>query len=236
VTGVGRVLSPSPAAPFAVVSDVDDTVIQTGLAEGLTALRRTLFRDAHSRRAIPGMASLYRGLAKAAGSAPPSGGISPVPFFYVSTGAWSFYEMLTQFLQLRGFPRGPLFLTDWGPTDRYLTRSGAEHKRTAIRRLLAAYPSVPFLFVGDTGQADPEIYEQLAHEQPDRVVAIVLVPAGHDEERAEDLAARAERLQADGVPFHVVGDAREATLVAVGLGLCAPEVVEDVEIELAART
>lgn len=60
--GVGRVLVPSPSAKVAVVSDLDDTVIRTGLDKGMVALRRTLFRDAHTRRAVPGMASLYRGL------------------------------------------------------------------------------------------------------------------------------------------------------------------------------
>ena len=144
---------PSPKAKFLVVSDLDDTVIRTGLDEGMVALRRTLFRDAHTRRAVPGMASLYRGLQRGVAS---KRGTTPEPaFFYLSTGSWAFYEMLTQFLQLRGYPRGPLFLTDWGPSDRYITRSGEEHKKLALARLREAYPDTRLVLIGDSGQKDP---------------------------------------------------------------------------------
>ena len=57
--GIGRVLVPSPSARVAVVSDLDDTVIRTGLDEGMVALRRTLFRDAHTRRAVPGLSLIH---------------------------------------------------------------------------------------------------------------------------------------------------------------------------------
>jgi phosphatidate phosphatase APP1 len=235
--GHGRVLLPSSTAPYAVISDIDDTVLKTGLTEGLTAFRRIIFRDAHTRQAIPGMASLYRGLARSTGEAAPAGGASPVPFFYVSTGSWSFYEMLTQFLQLRGFPRGPLFLTDWGPTEQYITRSGAEHKRGAIRRLLAAYPELPFVLIGDSGQKDAAIYEEMAREHPGRITAILIIEAGDlANERARDMLVSAPTLRAQGIPMYVVSDAKQMAMTAVSLGLCTRDVIEDVEIELAART
>jgi phosphatidate phosphatase APP1 len=43
-----------------------------------------------------------------------------------------------------------------GPTERYLRRSGAEHKRTAIRRLLEAYPKLPFALIGDRGRGEAD--------------------------------------------------------------------------------
>ena len=153
---------PHPKAPFAVISDLDDTVIRSGLTEGMTAVRRTLLGDQHTRRAIPGVSSWYRGISRKG----QVDGVEP-GFFYVSTGSWSFYEMLVQFLQLRGFPRGPLFLTDWGPTDRYLHRSGSMHKKHTIGRLLHAYPHTPFVLVGDTGQGDFDAYTDAARHFPE---------------------------------------------------------------------
>lgn len=228
MTATGRVFKPHPHAPFAVISDIDDTVIKSGLTEGLAAVRRTLLGDQHTRRAIPGVSSWYRGMARQ-GSVD---GIEP-GFFYVSTGSWSFYEMLVQFLQLRGFPRGPLFLTDWGPTDRYLHRSGSLHKKHTIGRLLRAYPRTSFVLVGDVGQGDFEAYTDAARHFPNQVRLVVLLPV-HDEERREEIAALAEQARSDGVPVHVVKNAEEAAAIATDLGLCDDLTLEEVRTELGA--
>jgi len=232
--GKGRVLNPSPRAKIAVVSDIDDTVIRTGLDEGITALRRTLFRDAHTRRAVPGMASLYRGLERGVPSR--SGVAAPTPgFFYVSTGSWSFYEMLTQFLQLRGYPRGPLFLTDWGPRERYIHRSGEQHKKQALARLRDAYPEVKLVLIGDSGQKDPDIYLDFARKNPGLVECIIIMRASDaSAERTQELRDASSDYQRKGIPFHIADDASEAAAVLHGLNLCDDLTLEEVETELGA--
>jgi phosphatidate phosphatase APP1 len=218
--GTGAVVKPSLRAPFLVISDIDDTILLTGLTEGVTMVLRTLFRDVESRRAIPGMAALYQGLVR--GVPTGSGKSRPEPtFFYVSTGSWSFYPMLQQFVELRGFPRGPMFLTDWGPTERYVRRSGAEHKRTAIRRLFEAYPGLPVVLIGDSGQRDALTYEEMAREFPGRVKLIVIRQVGDDdEERNIAVRTQAESLRAEGIPLHLVADASRAAELAHAAGLC----------------
>ena len=228
IVSQGRVFKPQRNAPFAVISDIDDTVIRSGLAEGFSSVRRTLLGDQHSRTAIPGVASWYRGLART-GSV---NGVEP-GFFYVSTGSWSFYEMLVQFLQIRGFPRGPLFLTDWGPTDRYLHRSGAMHKKHTIGLLLQAYPDLPFVFVGDTGQGDFEAYTNAAARFGDQVRLIVLLPAG-DGDRTEELSREAELQREAGIPVYVVADAVEAAELARDAGLCDDLTIDEVLTEIGA--
>ena len=228
VTCTGRFFKPHPQAPFAVISDLDDTVIRSGLTEGLAAMRRTLLGDQHTRQAIPGMSSFYRGMARV-GSVD---GVEP-GFYYVSTGSWSFYEMLVQFLQLRGFPRGPLFLTDWGPTDRYLHRSGAMHKKHTIGRLMQAYATTDFVMVGDTGQGDFDAYTDAARHFPDRVKLIVLLPVG-DPERDAEVKELAIAARGDGVPVHAVDSVAEAATIALELGLCDSMTLEEVRTELGA--
>ncbi|MFM9034231.1 MAG: App1 family protein [Mycobacterium sp.] len=230
-SGTGRVVKPSLRAPFLVISDIDDTILLTGLTEGLAMVARTVLREASERAAIAGMASLYRGLAR--GVPTHDGGRKPVPtFFYVSTGSWSFYDALQEFVQLRGFPVGPMFLTDWGPTERYLRRSGAEHKRAAIRRLLEAYPDMPFVLIGDSGQRDPLTYEEMAREFPDRVRLIVIRQVGDsDDERNAAVRSRAAALRGEGVPLHLVTDAEGAAELAHELGLCDEETLVEVRAE-----
>lgn len=231
----GRVIKPSLKAPFFVISDIDDTILLTGLTEGATMVARTVLREASQRGAIPGMSSFYRGLVR--GIADASGNRKPAPaFFYVSTGSWSFYPMLQQFAQLRGFPQGPMFLTDWGPTERYVRRSGAEHKRTAIRRLFEAYPQMRFLLVGDSGQRDALTYEEMAREFPDRIALILIRQVGDaDEERNSTLREHAAELRDEGIPLHLVADAAEAAELAHGMGLCDDETLVEIRTEFGSR-
>ena len=231
-SGIGRVVKPSLKAPFMVVSDIDDTILLTGITEGAAMVARTVLREANQRRAIPGMSSLYRGLAR--GVANRGGSRKPEPtFFYVSTGSWSFYPFLEQFVQLRAFPQGPMFLTDWGPTERYVRRSGAEHKRGAIRRLLEAYPDMPFVLIGDSGQRDPLTYAEMAREFPDRMKLIIIRQVGPaDEQRNIEVAERAAELRDEGIPLHLVPNATRAAELAHAAGLCDGETLVEVSTEM----
>lgn len=218
----GEFLVPDQRA-LAVVSDIDDTVLRTGLTEGFVAFKNTILRSPDSRRPVPGMATLYQGIREANGAeAAPS-------FFYVSTGPWNLYEMITDFLDARGFPKGVMFLTDWGPQDRYVMRSGKEHKRSTLARLFASYPRTSFLLIGDSGQNDPLVYIEAAREFPGRVKAIVILDVGdHMAERAEELRAQETELQSEGVPFHLVSDASEAAVVLAGYDIVNPALSDDV--------
>jgi phosphatidate phosphatase APP1 len=232
--GVGRILLPPANTRIAIISDIDDTVIRTGLDEGLTAFRRTMFGEADTRRSIKGMSSLYRGLSRGvidnAGEAPGRPGV-----FYVSTGSWAFYEMLVQFLQLRGYPRGPLFLTDWGPSDRYLLRSGKDHKLQAIRRIADGYPDTPLVLIGDSGQQDPEIYTEIAAEYPGRIALILIISAGRSSsENTERWREKSGDLRDEGVPLHVIDNALEGARLCLDLGMCDELTVEEVELEIGA--
>jgi len=227
-TGTGRVIKPSLQAPFLVISDIDDTILVTGLTEGVAMVTRTVLREADKRRAIAGMSSLYRGLSR--GVQNRTGNRKPEPtFFYVSTGSWSFYPLLQQFMQLRAFPQGPMFLTDWGPTERYVRRSGAEHKRTAIRRLLEAYPKMPFVLIGDSGQRDALTYAEMAREFPGRVHLIIIRQVGDDDDdRNIAVREQAGTLRAEGIPFHLVPDAARAAELCQAEGLCDEETLVEV--------
>ena len=132
VTAQARVVLPDPSSQVAVISDIDDTVLRTGMTDGLKAVQRTLLRDAHGRKPVPGMPSLYRGLARGLGGRPES------TFFYVSSGPWNLYDMHVQFLGVRGFPRGPLFMTDWRPGSDV---GGRRRDGRAGRAQAGPYPS-----------------------------------------------------------------------------------------------
>lgn len=209
------VLVVDPEATLAVVSDVDDTVIETGITRGLEVLRLTLLTEVTERTPLPGAAELYRALTAS------RDGRGPAPVFYLSTSPWNLYELLTRFLELRRFPAGPLLLTDWGPSRTNLLRVPTEdHKLTLIRALLARHPALQVVLVGDTGQLDPEIYATVAQEAPDRVRAVyVRRTAGMSTRRAVELHGLARRVAARGVPMLVVEDSVQIAEHAARIGL-----------------
>ena len=96
------------------------------------------------------------------------------PVFYLSTGAWNTFGSLKKFLSHHGFPAGPMLLTDWGPTETGLFRSGQEHKRVQLRNLLIAYPDMQWILIGDDGQHDPLTYGDVANEHPDRIHSVLI--------------------------------------------------------------
>lgn len=168
-----RILVVDESQPFGLVSDIDDTVLRTYLPRPMVAAYNTFVLPEHARRPVPGMAVLYQEVLRAHPGA---------PTFYVSTGAWNTASTLERFLATHGYPRGPMLLTDWGPTNTGWFRSGQEHKRASLRGLAADFPGIRWLLVGDDGQHDPELYGEFAREHPGNVRAIAIRELGAGEQ------------------------------------------------------
>ena len=201
-----------------LLSDIDDTVIVTMLPRPLVAFRNAFLVRESARRAVPGMAELYREIVD---SRP------DVFVVYLSTGAWNTAAALSGFLDRHDYPAGPLLLTDWGPTKERWFRSGPAHKRAQLARLFEELPHLRWLLVGDDGQHDPTLYAEAAAAEPDKVLGIAIRQLtlaqhliGHGTAGEPDLAAPA------GLPGDPVaapdGFGLRAGLVARGLVLSGP--------------
>lgn len=230
VTARGRVVLPDPASQVGFITDIDDTILATGITEGLKAVQRTLLRDAYGRKPVPGTPSLYRGLARGTDTARPES-----TFFYVSAGPWNLYDMHAQFLGVRGFPRGPIFLKDWrpgSPLTGTADKLELSHKHARIRRILDAYPDLEFVLLGDSGEHDVQVYSDFLKSDPDRIrVAFIRdvtakVPVLDSEDPAE--------LPDTSVPV-VVRDSIQLARIARRLGLIDSLTVDEVITEIDAR-
>lgn len=155
----------SPSARLGVVSDIDDTVVVTAMPRPLLAVWNTMLAPEISRRPVPGMALMYHSLTAS----------DPEAFvIYLSTGAWNVAPALSNFLTRHGFPRGPMLMTDWGPAADGWFRSGRAHKRAQLLRLMAELPQLTWVFVGDDGQHDPDLYAEAVTACPGRVRAVAI--------------------------------------------------------------
>jgi phosphatidate phosphatase APP1 len=214
---VGKLLVVDPTTRLGVVSDIDDTILHTGLTRLLDAVRTTLFTPEHARAVVAGASEFYRALL--------AGARGPGPIFYVSTGAWNLHAALQRFLLRHSFPDGPLLMTDWGPSEGWLFReASAAFKTRAITELFGEHPHLTWVLVGDSGQDDPAAYAAVARAHPGRVHAIYIrevTPASP--QRSSRIRRLATELATIGVPLLLVPDSAAAADHALAIGLIDEE-------------
>jgi len=81
-----QVYIPSDKAQRIIVSDIDDTVMYTGVANKLRMLWRVYAQGAEARTAFPGVGQFYKALHHGAF------GDENNPVLYISRAPWSIYE------------------------------------------------------------------------------------------------------------------------------------------------
>ncbi len=177
--GLAQALVPTADARCFVVSDIDDTVLQSGATQTLRLIWTTVTNSAYTRRWFPGVDELYRGLSEGAG------GDADNPFCYVSSSPWNLYGFLVAFLRRSRLPVGPLHLRDLGIDERrFVKGSHDDHKREAIDEL-ADLHDLDLVLIGDTGQRDPWIYRQAVADHPGRVRVVLLRHVAGDDRLSE---------------------------------------------------
>jgi phosphatidate phosphatase APP1 len=183
----GDVFIPDSDCDFAVISDIDDTVMHTGVANKLMMMWRLFGQGADSRTAFPGMASFLRALHRGQRREGAN------PMLYVSRAPWAIYGVLDRFFNLNEIPVGPiLFLREWGLTLQHpLPRRGKGHKIDLIHQMIGHYQGLPFILIGDSGQHDPEIYAKIVRSFPNRILAVYIRDVSSDPKRDQAIGRMA---------------------------------------------
>lgn len=220
-----EVFVPSKGAQFGVISDIDDTVIQTYATEYLRMALLTLLGNARTRLPFPGVASFYRALC--------NGHDTQNPIFYVSSSPWNLYDLLVDFFELQAVPRGPIFLRDWGISrDELLPTEHAEHKLGVIGELFDFYPHLSFILIGDSGQHDPEIYAEIVRRYRRRVLAVYIRDVSADEKRDGDVLALSSEIREVGSSLILACDTMAMAQHAAEHGWIAPGALDRIAREI----
>lgn len=225
---IGEAQIPSPACDIGIISDVDDTVIRTEATSALTMLRLTLFHNAHSRTPFAGVSAFYRALQVGASRQ------EMRPFFYVSSSPWNLYDLLVDIFDLQDLPAGTFFLRDLGFDESKFVKSKHDaHKLAEIERVMTVYPDMQFVLIGDSGQRDPEIYQQVVADFPGRVKVIYIRDVKPEITGARDTEVRriSDAVSASGVPMLTVRDTLQAAHHACDLGLMDPLFLPSIQVE-----
>ena len=206
-----HILAPGRDGRLAVISDIDDTVIETGITGGIRAIlrnwHRVLAQLPEQRIAVPGADTFFGALG--GGEVLPPGEVragrhvpaTRRPFFYVSSSPWNLFSYLVAFQRAKALPLGPLLLRDWG-LDRatFGSASHGSHKTHAIAHILQTFPDMRFALIGDDTQGDLPAFAQIAAAHPDRIAAIFLRKIAGEDFTAEEVAGQTT-IVAAGIPL-----------------------------------
>jgi len=171
-----------PNKGISVVSDIDDTVKNTGITKGQgVVLANTFFKPFE---AVPCMAELY------------SEFDDKVSFHYVSGAPWQLYGPLTEFLfnGVPWFPMGSMHMKNvrtnlsepesisdsWKLIADGSKQVTYEQKIEQITQLITHFPERQFVLIGDSGERDPEVFAQIRKRFPENIKNIVIRNVDND--------------------------------------------------------
>ena len=146
-----------------VISDIDDTIKHSGIGSGAKEIFRNVFiRELHDLK-IEGVKEWYSNMAE-----------RDVQFHYVSNAPWQLYPILTSFFALAGLPKGTYHLKQYNGMLQGIFEPVAERKKGTLDKIMQDFPERRFILVGDSGEADLELYTEVVLANPGRVLGVFI--------------------------------------------------------------
>jgi len=183
-TGYVRLVSPTGTS---VISDIDDTIKDTGITRGHDVVLRNTFFETFKQ--VPCMSDYYATFDDG------------VAFHYVSGAPWQLYRPLVDFMVKAdgGYPRGSLHMknvrTNLSDAKSYkdiskLIKQGSKQvtfnqKIAQITQLITHFPHRQFVLIGDSGERDPEVFAQIRKRFPTHINRIIIrdIDNQHDQNK-----------------------------------------------------
>ena len=177
---------------YLLISDVDDTILESNVAHKVRLVLKTLFRSVRNRQPVAGTPELYRSLVP---TSPPHPG--PL-IFYLSASPSALEKFLEKFLERNRFPQGILCLKDSFQKDGFSSR---DYKERWLKRLKSLYPDLPWLLFGDSGELDPEIYLDILEAENVTAKAVIIHEVAGKKRTPQEWKRLHERAAARGTPL-----------------------------------
>lgn len=166
-TGSGQTLIVPPENQLGLISDLDDTILVSEVTSKRRLLGNSFLKNPAQRQAVPGIAQLYTQVRQ--NNPYPEA----TPLFYLSASPRQLHRAIVEFLTINNFPQGILITRRVGvdkASDSLLDTFSYKTRR--IEEIFARLPQVRFILAGDDGEKDPEIYDWIRKQYPERVEAI----------------------------------------------------------------
>ncbi len=150
-----------------IISDLDDTLIDSFVSSKLKQLKTLLFTTVEKRTAVVSAAAFIRKVVQTGASA-----------FYLSNSEQNLYPLLYRFLMLNEFPPGPLFLRQYIHLRHWawqkISRKKNLHKRMMLEKIVELFPEKRYILLGDNTQHDLQIYLDFVSQHPEKVKHVII--------------------------------------------------------------
>ncbi|KAF2479024.1 hypothetical protein BDY17DRAFT_313622 [Neohortaea acidophila] len=155
-----HIISPTGVS---LISDIDDTVKHSGVSTNAREIFRNTFIRELSDLTIDGVREWYNTLHDMG-----------VSIHYVSNSPWQLYPVLTTYFKMAHLPKGSFHLKQYSGMLQGIFEPVAERKKSSLQKIIHDFPERKFVLVGDSGEADLEVYTDIAMENPGRVLGIFI--------------------------------------------------------------
>lgn len=146
-----------------MISDIDDTIKHSGIGSGAREIFRNIFIRDLGDLTIEGVKEWYSKMADLG-----------VKLHYVSNSPWQLYPLLVSFFAKAGLPQGSFHLKQYSGMLQGIFEPVAERKKGTLERIIQDFPKRRFILVGDSGEADLELYTELLLANPGRILGVFI--------------------------------------------------------------
>ena len=213
IYGDGKIYVPHKTQ-FAVISDIDDTVMISHSAKIYKRLRQLFIKNPRTRKTFPSAQNHYQLLANAQTTID-----QPNPFFYVSSSEWNLYDYLVETFRFNELPEGTFLLNQLKPwTGLFKTgKTGHEGKLLRIMRIINTFPNQRFVFFGDNSQQDVLIYQEIAEKYPSKIIAVYIRNVRPS--RVEQTKVLLQKIEKNNIATCLFEDSKQAIIHSKEIGL-----------------
>ena len=155
-----------------LISDIDDTIKHSAIGRGAKEIFRNTFIRDLADLSIEGVKEWYTKMSE-----------MDVKMHYVSNAPWQLYPVLVSYFAGAGLPPGSFHLKQYSGMLQGIFEPVAERKKGTLERIMRDFPERRFILVGDSGEADLELYTDIVMANPGRILGVfirdVTTPPSH---------------------------------------------------------
>jgi phosphatidate phosphatase APP1 len=146
-----------------LISDVDDTIKHSSIGSGAREIFRNTFIRELGDLTIDGVKEWYNTMYDMG-----------CRVHYVSNSPWQLFPVLASYFSLAGLPPGSYHLKQYSGMLQGIFEPVAERKKGTLEKIMRDFPERKFILIGDSGEADLEVYTDVVLANPGKVLAIFI--------------------------------------------------------------
>ncbi|KAH6681845.1 hypothetical protein B0J14DRAFT_623637 [Halenospora varia] len=146
-----------------LISDVDDTIKHSSIGSGAREIFRNTFIRDLGDLTIDGVKEWYNTMYDMG-----------VGVHYVSNSPWQLFPVLVSFFRKAGLPPGSYHLKQYSGMLQGIFEPVAERKKGTLEKIMRDFPERKFILIGDSGEADLEVYTDIVLANPGKIIAIFI--------------------------------------------------------------